>query len=68
MSFSNLLTQSMCYALLLGISRRGKGSTAKVGPGTDRASYCARLGLELMRDPVGRLEWGDPTEWFWWDH
>lgn len=60
----NLSTQNMCYTLLLGISRRGKGSTAKVGPGSDRASYHARLGLELMHDPVGRLELGDPTVWF----
>lgn len=39
-----------------------------MGPGPDRASYRAGLGLELMRDPVGRLEWGDPTVWLWWNH
>ncbi|KAJ5443552.1 uncharacterized protein N7458_007424 [Penicillium daleae] len=34
----------------------GKGSTAEVGPGTDRASDGARLGLELMHDLLGTAE------------
>jgi hypothetical protein len=45
----------MCCILLLGMSA-GKGLTAEVGPGTDRASDGARLSLELMHDLLGTAE------------